>query len=189
MNDSVELVEARKKSTQIITAGILGFITLIVGIGGAVKFFPVTQQISRLFDDVERVQKRLDEKDARFNRIESELENNNLSIIDLEDFKGDTTDQLDRHKKVIDANAEAHVAQVQRAETRKGEHKARDRVDTEYGKRLESIEKRLEEALLRERDRADKLENESHVLRDRVRELETRIKFIQLENGESTTGG
>jgi len=178
MSDSVELIEARKKSTQIITASILAFVTLVIGVGGAVKFFPVTQQISRLFDDVERVQTRLDEKEIRFSKVEADLEENNLAIIDLEDFKGDTTDQLARHKKVIDANATAHVAQVRRAETRKGEHKARDGIDVRVQKRLDKIEAWIED------QNVSKQGAELSALKREINLLNTAIIGLNRQNSE-----
>lgn len=51
------LAESRKKTTQIATAGVIGVVVLGFGIWGAVKFYPISSELTRLIDTVEELEK------------------------------------------------------------------------------------------------------------------------------------
>ena len=75
------LAESRKKSTQIITAGFFAVIILGFGIWGAVKFYPISSQLTRLVDTVDTL-----ESDAqRYSPVSSKVETLTLEMQRLAD--------------------------------------------------------------------------------------------------------
>ena len=141
MADQIQetFAEARRKTTQIATAGIIGVVVFGFMIWGVVKFFPISSQLTLLINTVENLEEKSEDHADSIEIIESEfsifrldtfptqLTRINEQLIELTDIAGDNKTKVDQIEHDVEVNTQDHVSQKDRANTRSGVRLVRDK--------------------------------------------------------------